>query len=104
MIERRREPRSKADLHVVLWGMDTHGDRFVQHAHAHEISLSGALLSELNVELRSGDLVGVLYEGKQARFRVVWTRRSGNNSKVDAAIHRVEGDSCPWEDRVSREQ
>jgi hypothetical protein len=99
MIERRHEPRAEVDLVLAVWGIDSKGDRFLQHARARDVSLSGALLSELDAELRSGDLVGVLYASKKARFRVVWVRYSGTSRKIQAAIHRLEGDECPWEHR-----
>ena len=81
IIDRRREPRTDADLSLMVWGVDTRGDRFLQEAHAREISLSGALLSGLDAELRSGDVIGILYAGKKARYRVVWVRESGNGLK-----------------------
>jgi hypothetical protein len=97
MVERRREPRTDVDLVLQVWGIDTEGDLFLQQAHARDISLSGAVLWELDSEVRSGDLIGLLYAGKKARFRVVWVRYSGTSRKVQAAIHRIEGDECPWE-------
>jgi len=98
MIERRREPRIEVDFPLCVWGIDTKGDRFLQQVRARDISLSGALLSGLDAELRSGDLVGVLYAGRKARFRVVWVRYCGTSRKIQAAIHRLEQDECPWEE------
>ncbi|HUO26328.1 MAG TPA: PilZ domain-containing protein [Candidatus Aquilonibacter sp.] len=96
MTDRRREPRVQVNLPLRVWGTDSQGERFLQEVHARDISLSGALLSELEVELRPGDLIGVQYEGKQARFRVVWLRHSGDRRKIQAAIHRLSSDQCPW--------
>lgn len=98
MIERRREPRIEVDFPLCVWGIDIKGDRFLQQARARDISLSGALLCGLDAELRSGDLVGVLYAGRKARFRVVWVRYCGTSRKIQAAIHRLEQDQCPWEE------
>ena len=97
MPERRQEPRIEADISLSIWGIDTKGERFLQQARARDISLSGALISQLDTELRSGDLVGILYAGKKARFRVVWVRYSGAGRKIQAAIQRLEQDECPWE-------
>ena len=101
---RRREPRIEADLVLTVWGVDTRGDRFLQEARARNISLSGALLSGLHAELRSGDVIGILYAGKKARYRVVWVRESGNSQKVQAAVHRIAPDECPWKDLLDEEQ
>jgi hypothetical protein len=46
--DRRREPRIETDLALVVWGVDTKGDRFLQEARARDISVSGALLSGLD--------------------------------------------------------
>ena len=46
-IDRRQEARTEVDLALIVWGVDTRGDRFLQQARARDISLSGALLSGL---------------------------------------------------------
>ncbi len=102
-IDRRREARREADLPVTVWGVDTHGERFLQQARARGISLSGALLSGLDVELRSGDVLGILYTGRKARYRVVWVRYGGDGQKIQAAVHRIEPDVCPWLEVIAQE-
>jgi hypothetical protein len=95
-IDRRREPRSVVDVALLVWGVDTKGERFVQQARAHDISLSGALVTGLESDLRPGDVVGILYQGKKARFRVVWIRYDGAGERMQAALHRMDSDQCPW--------
>jgi hypothetical protein len=102
-IDRRRDARSDAAIALVVWGVDTRGDRFLQEARAREISLSGALLSGLDSELRSGDVIGILYAGKKARYRVVWVRQSGTSHKVQAAVHRFTTDECPWKELLAED-
>lgn len=103
MIERRHEPRTKLDLALQVWGIDTRGEKFLQEAHARDISLSGALLSGLDLDLRSGDVIGVLYAGKSARYRVVWIRYDETGEKMQVAVHRVDSDACPWLDLLVEE-
>src|SRR6266581_6366775 len=103
-VDRRREARTDADIALVVWGVDIRGDRFLQEAQAHEISLSGALLSGLDAELRSGDVIGILYAGKKARYRVVWVRHSGTSDRVQAAVQRLDPDACPWKDLLTEER
>src|SRR5271169_770581 len=103
-IDRRQEARTEVDLALIVWGVDTRGDRFLQEARARDISLSGAQLSGLDAELRSGDVIGILYAGKKARYRVVWVRQSGNGLKVQAAVHRIAPDECPWKDLLDEKQ
>jgi PilZ domain len=102
-IERRREGRAEVDLGLLVWGVDTKGERFLQEARARDISLTGALLSGLDTDLRAGDVVGVLYAGRKARFRVVWIRYDETGDKMQVAVHRMESDECPWHDLLSEE-
>jgi len=99
--DRRRESRWVADLEVLVWGVDIKGERFLQEAKAVDISLSGALLTGLDADLRSGDVVGILFGKKKARYRVVWIRYDGAGDKMQVAIHRIQADECPWLDLLT---
>jgi len=102
-IERRRELRAGIELTLIVWGVDTRGERFVQEARARDISLSGALLSGLKAELRSGDVIGILYSARKARYRVVWVRYEGTTDRMLVAIHRMPADTCPWLEVLAQE-
>ena len=104
MIERRCEPRTPVDIELLIWGVDARGERFLQEARARDVSLRGALLSGVDIEVRPGDLIGILYSGKSARFRVVWIRYDGAGDKMQVAVHRVEADPCPWPDLLASER
>lgn len=97
-IDRRQESRLDAEIPLTVWGVDVHGERFLQEARARNISMSGALLSGLDAELHSGDVIGILYARKKARYRVIWVRYGDLRSKVQAAVHRIEPDECPWKE------
>ncbi len=99
-VDRRREPRVESKLAVLVWGTDAQGLPFAQTALARNISGQGALLSGINQALRYGDLIIVQYRKLRARFRVVWTRNTSNGDKTLAAVHRLEGDRCPWQDEL----
>ncbi len=99
--DRRRESRWIANLEVMVWGVDIKGERFLQDAHARDISLSGAMLTGLDADLRSGDVIGILYGKKKARYRVVWIRYDGDGDKMQVAVHRVEADECPWRELLT---
>ena len=102
-IERRREPRLPSNLPLTVWGIDLRGEHFLQEAQARDISRNGALLSGLDTDLRSGDVIGILYAGRKARFRVVWTRYDGTGEKMQVAVHRDPADECPWQDLLTGE-
>lgn len=99
--ERRREPRTKIDLGVRVWGIDAQGQHFLREVTASEVSLSGALLSHLKIEIRIGDVVGVAYAGRSARYKVVGVRDCGPEKGIQAAVHRMATDECPWRERLN---
>jgi hypothetical protein len=101
--DRRSETRTALELTLTVWGVDVQGERFVQEAHARDISLSGALLSGIDADLHSGDVIGILCGKKKARYRVVWLRYDGGGDKMLVAVHRMEGDPCPWEDLLEKD-
>jgi hypothetical protein len=39
-----------------------------------------------------------LYLSRKARYRVVWVRYDDGGDKIQAAIHRMEADPCPWDE------
>jgi len=103
-LDRRHGPRKLVDLPLEVWGVDARGEQFLETARARDISLSGALLSGLATDLRSGDLIGVLYAGRKARFRVVWVRYDGDGDKMLVAIHRIAEDACPWQNLLASDE
>lgn len=94
--DRRSEPRTQVDLPLTVWGVDTRGERFLQQARARDISFNGAMLSGLDANLRSGDVVGILYGNRRARYKVVWVRYDGAGDKMQVAVHLLDADACPW--------
>ena len=101
MHDRRSEARTQVHLALTVWGVDVKGERFLQEARARDISLSGALLSGLDIELSSGDVIGILFAGKKARYRVIWIRYDGDGDKMQVAVHRVAADECPWQELLA---
>lgn len=99
--DRRREARMRCDLPVMVWGVDARGERFLQEARARDISLCGALLTGIDADLKSGDVIGILFGKKKARYRVVWIRYDASGEKMQVAVHRLEADACPWLDLLT---
>ena len=96
MLESRQERRIQTEITVRVTGRDVLGNFFSQSAVASGISRSGALLSGILRELRSGDPIWIEYEERKARFRVVWVRDSRSEQKTQVAVHRLEHEGCPW--------
>jgi hypothetical protein len=95
-MEYRSEPRSNKSLVVTINGMDKTGESFTQNALATRLSNSGALLSGIIRPMRSGDLLWVEHEGRKSRFKIVWVRNSETPDLIQAAIHLMTTEPCPW--------
>ncbi|HEX3320795.1 MAG TPA: PilZ domain-containing protein [Terriglobales bacterium] len=92
----RPEPRIPADLPVRVWGMSSNGRAFSQSARAQNISSEGALLSGIDYELTVGDVIGVQYKEKKARFKVIWVINAGSEQKVQAGVQVLADQQAPW--------
>ncbi len=95
-MEHRAEPRRNVSLVVTINCMDKTGEPFTQNAVASRISNNGALLSGITRPLRSGDLLWVEHQGRKSRFKVIWVRNSETPQLIQAAIHLLNTEPCPW--------
>jgi PilZ domain len=89
-------PRATLDLKVKVWGMGANGQPFFQNATAQNISLTGACIYGVEPELKVGDVIGVQYEGKKARCKVVWVVNAGAIKKTQVGVQLVADQECPW--------
>src|SRR5262249_28620543 len=90
------EPRTDVDLTVRVFGMNSDGRPFFQQAYARNISGHGAKLSGIEHQLKAGDILGVQYGDKKARFRVVWAMDAGHLRHNEIGVQLVEGQTPPW--------
>jgi hypothetical protein len=95
-MEQHGQPRKGARLVVTIHGRDKSGHAFAQNAMASNLSKSGALLSGITKQVRSGDLIWVEHGGKSSRFKIVWVRDSESHKLIQAAIHLLKTEPCPW--------
>ena len=102
-VESRREPRVNCGLKILIWGIDAQGTRFAQSALARNVSEQGALVTGIDQYLRTGDLVGVQYGERSARYRIVWWRNSRTELRVQAAVQKLAGDECPWREELQQD-
>jgi hypothetical protein len=102
-VEPVNPPRSEVGLSVQVSGIDSRGKTFLQDAHASNVSAGGGLISQLEVEVRTGDVIALSYAGRKARYRVVWVRHGGARYKYQAVVQRIDSDDCPWQNLLSEE-
>jgi len=89
-------PRATLDLRIRVWGMGANNHPFNQSAVAQNVSLTGACISGLEQELKVGDVVGVQYETKKARCKVIWVMEAAGLKKVQVGVQLVADQECPW--------
>jgi hypothetical protein len=76
--------------------MGSNNQPFHQNAVAQNVSATGACISGLEQELKVGDVIGVQYETKKARCKVVWVLEAGGLKKIQVGVQLVVDQECPW--------
>lgn len=76
---------------------------FFQNATAQNISATGASIFGVEQELKIGDVIGVQYETKKARCKVVWIKEAGSLRHYQIGVQLVADQECPWLDHLSHE-
>jgi len=89
-------PRATLDLRVRVWGMGKNDHPFFQFAIAQNISITGACIHGLEQDLKVGDVIGVQYETKKARCKVIWVVEAGGLRKIQIGVQLVAEQECPW--------
>jgi hypothetical protein len=97
-MEKRPESRVAADIPVRVWGMDVEGKPFFQSGLANSLSSEGAQLTHLHHCLKVGDMIGIQYGDKKARFKVIWSTPSVAPRKNKAGVVILPEQSLPWAD------
>jgi hypothetical protein len=89
-------PRATLDLRIRVWGMGANNQPFHQNAVAQNVSATGACISGLEQGLKVGDVIGVQYETKKARCKVIWVVDGGGTKKIQVGVQLVVDQDCPW--------
>ncbi len=76
--------------------MDAEARPFFQNANACNISSDGGLVWGINHQLKIGEVIGVQYGERKARFRVIWAVDSGSARKIEAGIQLLAQQQNPW--------
>lgn len=89
-------PRATLDLRVRVWGMGADNQPFHQNAKVQNVSITGACICGLEHELKVGDVIGIQYETKKARCKVIWVMEAAGLKKVQVGVQLVVDHECPW--------
>ncbi len=80
--------------------MDAVNRPFSQDLHTRNISDRGAMLSGLEKQLRTGDVIGIQFGKVKARCKIIWTSEAGPGQEVRTGVRIVKGQPCPWEKQM----
>lgn len=94
------EKRLTVDIPVRIWGMSAQGRPFSQHVRAQNISGEGALLHDVESELKVGDVIGIQCDNNKARCTVIWAVNTGTMKRNQVGIRLVTDQECPWRDHL----
>jgi hypothetical protein len=83
-------------LRLRVWGMGADNQPFHQNATAQNVSATGACIHGLEHELKVGDVIGVQYENRKARCKVIWLADAGGLRKTQVGVQLVADQECPW--------
>src|SRR5260370_1369141 len=89
-------PRATLDLRVRVWGMGANDQPFHQNAVAQNVSATGACINGFEHQVKVGDVIGVQYEAKKARCKVIWVMEADGLKKVQVGVQLVADQECPW--------
>jgi hypothetical protein len=76
--------------------MGANDQPFFQNATAQNVSATGACIYGLEQQLKVGDVIGVQYEAKKARCKVIWLTDAGGLKKIKVGVQLVADQECPW--------
>ena len=94
------EKRLTVDIPVRIWGMSAQGRPFSQHVRAQNISVEGALLHDVESELKVGDVIGIQCDSNKARCTVIWAMNTGTLKRNQVGIRLVTDQECPWREHL----
>src|SRR5579883_1166349 len=96
-MKRRREDRISVILPVRIFGIDSQNKPFNLRTETVDVTRLGARLHSVNCFSKAGEVVGVQYEDKKARFRVCWVGLPGTPKEGDIGIQLMESDRPIWD-------
>ncbi|MGA6981625.1 MAG: PilZ domain-containing protein [Candidatus Sulfotelmatobacter sp.] len=89
-------PRATLELRLRVWGMGANDQPFHQNAVAQNVSATGACINGIEQGLKVGDVIGIQFEAKKARCKVIWVLEAGGLKKIQVGVQLVADQECPW--------
>lgn len=93
----RREPRKPIRVPIRIFGTDASGKPFNENVHTVNVSRSGAMVIEINTQLKVGEVIGLSYAKAKARYEVRWVGKAGTEEANFAGLQSVKNDELVWD-------
>ena len=87
----RRTLREETIVPVRIWGMDANGQPFIEVAFTRNVSPDGAWLEGVPRRLKPGDILGITFQQKKSRLRVVWVGQAGSPDAGRVGLQALAG-------------
>jgi hypothetical protein len=94
---------SVGQITVRVWGIDAEGRPFFQNTNASIQSGETAQVTGISHPLRPGDVIGIQFDFKKARFNVVSVSDAGLPRKINCTVQLLSGQRSPWHDLMPAE-
>src|SRR5262249_10847794 len=92
-MDRRRSPRVEVQLPVEVWGLDAHGQAFMDPALVTDMSATGLVLQGLRRKIRAVEILDVRMGNDKAQYRVIWVGGTAAGRAGELGMKRVTADS-----------
>lgn len=96
-MKRRREDRIELALPVRIFGIDAQGRPFNVRTETVDVTRLGARIHNVTCFSEPGEIVGIQFEDKKARFRVMWIGAPGSEKEGDIGVQLLESEKPIWE-------
>lgn len=93
---KRRYPRVALRAPVRIFGADASGHPFSENVFTVNICEHGAQLSDVKLQLKCGETIGLTYEQKKSRFQIRWIGENGGVPSGHIGLSSVPGQSSIW--------
>jgi len=93
----RRETRADFILQVRVLGMSADNRPFNESVQTLNISRRGVVLTGVQSQLKVGEIVGLRYGEKRARYRVAWVQRPDPSQAAQVGLETVEEEKSIWD-------
>ena len=88
-MDRRHSARVEVQLPVEVWGLDAHGQPFMDPAIVTSMSSAGLVLQGLRRKIRAGEVLDIRMGDEKAQYRVVWVGGPGSHQVGELGMQKM---------------